>query len=119
MCGKISYDFEEGDGNIIIITSIDMVIKFKRECKPFWNALLLKKVDEMKAQQANISFEELERKMQQINEECSGYSYKKYKEEEARREDGVGKQGIFGKIGTVVYNLGVWLGSVIFGAFSS
>ena len=86
MCSKISYDFEEGDSNVIIIIAIDLIIKFKKECKPFWDALLLKKVDKMKAQQASTSLEELERKMQQINEECSGYSYQKYKKEKARSE---------------------------------
>ena len=146
MCSEINYDFEEGDSNIIIIIAIEMVIKFKKECKPFWDALLLKKVDEMRAQQANTSLKELERKMQQINKECSGYTYRKYKEEKARREKNdrdkykeekasqmpgnqqeekasqetnVGKQGVFGKIVTAVYNFGAWVGSVIFGAFWS
>ena len=145
-CGEINYDFEEGDSNIIIIKAIEMIIKFKKECKPFWDALLLKKVDEMRAQQANTSLKELERKMQQINKECSGYTYRKYKEEKARREKNdrdkykeekasqmpgkqqeekasqetnVGKQGVFGKIVTTVYNFGAWVGSVIFGAFWS
>ena len=85
-CSKVDYKFEENDTSVIVVSAIAMITKFKKECKPFWDALLLKKVDEMKAQQASTSLNEFRKKMEQINEEVSGYNYQKYKEEKAKEK---------------------------------
>ena len=120
MCNKVGYNFDESDTDLILITAINMVIKFKEECKPFWNALLLKKVEAMKTLQAYTDLNEFGEKMQQINWELSGYKYQqKYEEGKARRETSqettIEKEGFWGK----AYKFGKWVGSMIFGLFWS
>ena len=87
ICSKVVYEFEENDTSVILVSAIDMIMKFKEECKPFWDTLLYKKVEEMKAQQTSTDLNEFRKKMQQINEEVSGYNYQKYKEEKTKREE--------------------------------
>ena len=130
MCGKIKYDFEESSTNEIVITAIELIMKFKKECSPFWDALSLKKVEEMKALQDSTPLSSFKSKMEQFNEEASGYKYQKKKEEKVTREHdsdehqwnkekGVAKQGIISTIGSVLYGFGKWVGSVIVGLFWS
>ena len=120
MCSKIGYKFEESDTDVILITAINMIVKFKEECKPFWNALLLKKVEAMKNLQARTDLNEFGEKMRQINSELSGYKYQQnYEEGKARREasqeTAIEKEGFLGK----AYKFGVWVGSMIAGLFWS
>ena len=132
MCNKIKYDIHATDTSELIVNAIDMVMKFKEECKSFWDALLLKKVEDMKAQQARTHLDEFKKKMQQINEEVSGYKYPKYK---GSREDGSDKQddshkqwnqekavereGIVSRFISTTYRFGRWVGSMIVGLFWS
>lgn len=132
-CGKISYDYEESSTGKIITTAIDLIMKFKKECSPFWDALSLNKVAEMKALQASTPLSSFKIKMEQFNEEVSGYKYQKKKEEKDTRdtrehdfdehqwnkEKGVAKQGIISTIGSALYGFGKWVGSVIVGLFWS
>ena len=127
MCTKISYDFEESDTSKIITTAIDLIMKFKKECSLFWDALSLKKVEEMKALQALTPLGSFKSKMEQFNEEVSGYKYQKKTEKKDlgennfdehhqwNQEKGAEKEGIL----STIYKFGKWVGSVIFGLFWS
>jgi len=45
---QITYDVEEGDDEIIVPKAVELIIKFKKECDKFLNALLLMDFEEMK-----------------------------------------------------------------------
>ena len=72
---KIPYDFDESYANEIISRAIDLVMKLKKECRKFLNALLLKDLEEMKSLQINTDMFMIEEKMKEFVEEVSGFKY--------------------------------------------
>ena len=131
MCSKINYNFEESYTNVIVIAAIDLIMKLRKECSQFWDALSLKKVEEMKALQAHTPLSSFQNRMEQFNEEVSGYKYQKKKaerdntreydsdEHQRSKEKGVAKQGIISTIESALYGFGMWVGSIIVGLFWS
>ena len=59
-------------------------MKFKNECRRFLDALLLKKVKEMKVQQVKIDMDKIKNKMEKLIEEVSDLKYQKRNEEKAK-----------------------------------
>ena len=59
LCSRISYDFDESFAGEIILRTADLIMKYKFECREFLDALLLKKIDIMKKQQADYDMKKL------------------------------------------------------------
>ena len=117
MCAKIDYDFHESYTNEIVITTIDLIIRFKQESRKFLDALLLKKVEEMKTLQADTDMSKIKEKMEEFNEEISGFKIPKKKDETLTvtpshysQETAVEKPGI-------LYRFGKWVVGMIVGLF--
>ena len=115
MCSKIPYDFHESNTNEIVIITIDLIMKFKQECRKFLDALLLNKVEEMKTLQADTDMGKIKEKMEQFYEEVSGFKVHKKKDETLTvthysQETAVEKPGI-------LYTFGKWVLEIIVGLF--
>ena len=106
-CRKIEYDFDENHANEIIITAINLTMKYKKECKKFLTALLFRRIEEMKKLQATTNVETIEETMKEFIEEVSGFKYQKSKikaaqdtfEHQSSQEMAVHKYGWLYKFG--------------------
>ena len=99
---EIGYDFHESHASEIIIKAINLIIKFKKECRKFMSALYLNKIEEMKTQQKRTDMKMIERMMKAFVEEVSGFKYPK------SEETAVQKDTLLSKIGHAVYWFGGW-----------
>ena len=112
LCRKIEYDFDENHANEIIIKTIHLIMKFKKQYKKFLNALLFKRIEEMKTLQATTNMETIEETMKEFIEEVSGFKYQRNKikggfEHQSSQERAVQKEGRLYKFGKWVFWMAV------------
>ena len=79
LCIKISYDFDESYAGELILRAVDLIMKYKIECRKFLDALLLKRIDEMKNQQAIHDMNKIKERMEKLIEEVRDVKYQKRK----------------------------------------
>ena len=79
LCSKISYDFDESYAGELILRAVDLIMKYKIECRKFLDALLLKRIDEMKNQQAIHDMNKIKERMEKLIEEVRDVKYQKRK----------------------------------------
>ena len=77
LCSKISYDFDESYAGELILRVVDLIMKYKVECRKFLDALMLKRVDEMKDQQAIYDINKIKERMEKLIEEVRDVKYQK------------------------------------------
>ena len=125
-CSKISYDFDERYAGEVIVKASNLNIKFKKECRKFLDALLLKNLEVMKTQQQKYNMENIKTKMEKLIEEVSDDKYQKRREEKVKvqhvpedllsQETAVQKDsGIF----STIYKFGKWAFGMVTGLFWS
>ena len=61
LCSKISYDLDERYAVEAMLRAVDLIMKYKVEYRKFLDALLLKKVEEMKKLQADYDMKKLKK----------------------------------------------------------
>ena len=124
-CSKISYDFDERYAGEVIVKASDLNMEFKKECRKFLDALLLKELEVMKTQQRESNMEDIKNKMEKLIKEVSDDKYRKKKEpivkkrpipeEDMSKEKAVQKDGIL----TTIYKFGNWVVGMVAGLFWS
>ena len=77
LCSKISHSFDESYAGELILRVVDLIMKYKIECRKLLDALLLKRVDEMKNQQAIYDLNKIKERMEKLIEEVRDVKYQK------------------------------------------
>ena len=123
LCHKIGYDFDESYAGELILNAIDLIMKYKVECRNFLDALLLKKIDKMKNQQAIYDMKKIKDKMEKLTEEVGDVKYQKRKTEKVVPEHQQSKETAVergsGILSTVWKKFTKWVGGMIAGLFWS
>ena len=110
LCSKIGYDLDESYAGEIILRVIDLIMKYKDVCTKFMDALLLRRIEEMKKQQDEYDMEKLKEKMKKLLEEVRYTpNHRQSKEKDVERE------GIL----SMLYKFGKWAFKTIAGVFWS
>ena len=116
LCSKVGYDLDESyAGELIILKAMDLIMKYKDVCTKFMDALLMKKIEEMKKQQAEYDMEKLKEKMKKLFEEVRDANKKLAavpKHQQSKEKD-VKREGIL----SMLYKFGKWVFRVIAGLF--
>ena len=126
LCSKISYDFDESYAGELILRVVDLIMKYKVECRKFLDALMLKRVDEMKDQQAIYDMSKIKERMEKLIEEIRDVKYQKRKadkpkiqvvpEHQQSKEKTVERSG---GILSTLWNFANWVGGMVAGLFWS
>lgn len=122
LCSKIGYDFDESHAGELILRAVDLIMKYKVECRIFLDALLLKKVEEMKKQQNKHDMKKIKERMEKLIEEVKDIKYQKRKEENVVPKHQQSKETAVERdsgILSTVWNFASWVGGMIVGLFWS
>ena len=99
---KIGYDFHESHASEIIIKAIDLIMKFKEECRKFMNALYFNNIEEMQTLQTRTDMKVIGKLMKEFVEEVSGFKYQN------SEETTIQKDTLLSTIGSAAYWFGGW-----------
>ena len=110
LCSKVGFNFDESFTGEVILREVDLIMKYRVICTNFMDALLMKKIEQMKKQQAKYDMEKLKEEMEKLFKEVSADP----KYQQSKQKD-VERYGIL----AILYKFGEYVFRVIAGVFFS
>ena len=110
LCSKVGFYFDESFAGEVILREVDLIMKYRVISTNFMDVLLMKKIEQMKKQQAKYDMEKLKEEMEKLFKEVSaGPRYLQNEQKDVERD------GIL----TILYKFGKYVFRVIAGVFFS